>query len=1467
MVPISKSVGVDFLGFLRGQLQGLQGISTLCYELIQNADDVKDEHGQPGASRIVFDVRDDALRVQNDGVFREEDFERMQKISSGGKRQEADTTGAFGIGFISVYQITDHPEIFSSGQHWVFHPEADEKNRALVDERETKQTRFRLPWAFEGTPIRQQLQVPPVNRSDLEQFTDDISRAIEHAALFLRQITTLEVRRNGELRRKIEVVKEENQYLIADGQKTTEWRIFRGDFDDLPEYHALREKFGGLLDNRKTEVRIALPEKPLENGLLYAFLPSDAFTGLPFHINADFFPSPDRKRILLGSDYQSDWNRLALECATQTLARSLDELLSLYSDLRVFWKFLAQVRDADESGPLKGQIPVFWKQLYPGVSIRPTVLTTGQKKMRPRETFYPRGENAQAAADIFEDLGLPVLHEYLREFQNLLTSRGIGVKILTLQNVLDAMERANFRERRNLSEFPPTLKQRENWPILWKALESLGGNNATWERLQHFAIVFGEDGRLYPPAAMLYKNEADVRAFFSAVTRGEVVWMSSQMSRADLPGSLVAELDLEHGLDILEQHADELPAVLQNPEHLATLYAWLSIQERVIRQSPASVERIRALPIGPLASGDFKPLAELYLTGEFEDPLRLAAILDTSQLPGRKDFVREILGLRVLSLETYVAEQVPYAWQHLELGPEKREQLIRFLSAHLSQLKGGDNLRETLAQIPLVLCEDGEFRRANEAYFNSDAIRAVMGDRVTIVKEAYAQDEAIHDFYAWLGVSDELRPSDLLQFVRSTVARPPDEESIRQIAAVFRYLAERWAQLDEEDRKRFAPLKSLSWLPGSGDTGRWFLPHEVYADFQKYLFESQGNFLIIDRATQNSATHFMNFLGIKDTPELHLVVRHLRFCSKKNRPVNLQVYRTLNNNVPNDEISPLLNVACLYIETESGESQYYHPYQVFLNEHPFGTYRLQLPKDFFAYRDFLEAVGVKEKPDYQDAIAVLQEIGQSQFVQSHLSIEGTDDERVLYAAWEMLNEAFLAENVTAEELSRQLRNCKCIPNRQEILYEPERLFFEDRPGWAKKFSLVKDNIAPRKDGVWQAMQAAGVRRLSDVVATAIADLDEPRQDAANVAGILAERAILLRRVLDAPGQSRAYQNKFDAIAFFQASKIVTERVLRVFNRNQKTNEEVNAVYLPEEKELYYVSRGGRPPWSAIARELGYAMGGDGDISTLLIALEKILGGPSFADVNRDFDNLGLPPLEDIPVGRAEPAVAHSWGEGGETDADLSPDAESPLDTPPEQPQSALPPRRSDADSRLPPRPKETEEPRRPPPSREHPRVTKRLLSYVLPPRDEAESDRRSGSKSRNQEIGQRGVDIVMEFERRQGRQPEDMNVENPNNPGYDVKSYAPDTKEIRFIEVKALTQKWDGRNPARVTSSEFEMAMDRGENYWLYIVEEVESETPTIYCIQNPARQVQYFCYDHGWMDVSIRFEGNIPEKGDSRYV
>src|SRR5687768_3070558 len=124
---------IDYHEDLGAKLRNLQGFATLAHELLQNADDV------PGVTSFTFNICQHALIVENDGRFsdcgRPEtpecewkekgttgshrcDFHRFRFIAGADKRNEAGTTGAFGIGFISVYQVTDRPELISK-RHWI----------------------------------------------------------------------------------------------------------------------------------------------------------------------------------------------------------------------------------------------------------------------------------------------------------------------------------------------------------------------------------------------------------------------------------------------------------------------------------------------------------------------------------------------------------------------------------------------------------------------------------------------------------------------------------------------------------------------------------------------------------------------------------------------------------------------------------------------------------------------------------------------------------------------------------------------------------------------------------------------------------------------------------------------------------------------------------------------------------------------------------------------------------------------------------------------------------------------------------------------------------------------------------------------------------------------------------------------------------------------------------------------------
>jgi hypothetical protein len=107
----------------------------------------------------------------------------------------------------------------------------------------------------------------------------------------------------------------------------------------------------------------------------------------------------------------------------------------------------------------------------------------------------------------------------------------------------------------------------------------------------------------------------------------------------------------------------------------------------------------------------------------------------------------------------------------------------------------------------------------------------------------------------------------------------------------------------------------------------------------------------------------------------------------------------------------------------------------------------------------------------------------------------------------------------------------------------------------------------------------------------------------------------------------------------------------------------------------------------------------------------------------------------------------------------------------------------------------------------------------------------------------------MEYERSQGRDPIDMETIQVNHPGYDITS-VDESKKPRYIEVKSFTGIWDSQNPAQLTKREFETAREKGDSFWLYVVENAETENFQIHCICNPAQQVDAYLFDHGWLNL-----------------
>ena len=134
-------------------------------------------------------------------------------------------------------------------------------------------------------------------------------------------------------------------------------------------------------------------------------------------------------------------------------------------------------------------------------------------------------------------------------------------------------------------------------------------------------------------------------------------------------------------------------------------------------------------------------------------------------------------------------------------------------------------------------------------------------------------------------------------------------------------------------------------------------------------------------------------------------------------------------------------------------------------------------------------------------------------------------------------------------------------------------------------------------------------------------------------------------------------------------------------------------------------------------------------------------------------------------------------------------------------------------------------------------------------------------KEKRDEIDKRGIAKVLAYERQQGRFPE----EKPhNNRGFDILSRNAAGEVVRTIEVKSKGDKWDS---VLVSKAQFETALERNTNFWLYVVERsLDDDNYQIYLIQNPAHKVQKFAYKSDWIEIAEKAILNRSEPKRSAY-
>ena len=1221
--------GINYLGLLSKQLADLHGMSTLAHELIQNADDAKDESGKLSATRMTFDVRDDALVVSNDGVFRKIDFKRMQDVAGGSKRSEPGerTTGAFGVGFISVYQITDRPQLRSAGRQWVLRPDEEENRRiAHYDDpsmTEDKGTVFRLPWAFDDSRVRRALKVQTVDRNAIQSFVDDLKESLPQALLFLKKIAIIDLYQNGKRLIRVERSSENSTRVISLNGKQRRYRIIEGDFKS--EAMVLRERYPSIEKNRSCVVQIAVPDSTVDDGLLFATLPTEQRAGLPFHINADFFPVSDRRSIAFENeyDYRSEWNRAAIRAAACAIRDKLDTMRKAFQDRPThFWSIVQQVQRVHYEYREDRRRPFsqFWELLLPALRCAPVVYVTyaqWHKWLVPSSVRIPTGRSEESAAQAFRALGIDVVNPDHYSYRNILTH--VGVRTLSVSDIYGGLRARGFVGAPR--PYPTAHEEEEFLKLLWIGCYAVIRNTrqessrrADRERIGSCVLAPGLDGRVWPCSAAYQADDKTQRVFANIIPHdrtflhvGDVTFLRE----------LCPKFTLKTAIEWIERIPEQRlqKAWTSGRFYPAALLEWFDLHK--VELTPDLCGRLSRLPICPTA-GRLHAIHDLYIPGGFEDPVGIAKLADTTEIAGLSDFLR-FLGIRELSFVDYARSFITQVFaSDSHIPAHVKRDLLAIMDLRLRDLMIHSDIKPILTQVNIVECTDGRFRKPQDAYFPSKELVHLFGGNTPVVRVP-SKNVCRQDLYRWLGVASRPRPRDVIAFIRDTVKRRPSHSARSAIRRVFPSLSQAVANSNDVGEGPYSLLKRMAWLPAEGDYSTWWKPSQLSATHFKHLFESQAKFIDIPQRQQRSEV--LRYLDVKRSPEPYQVARHLLECARRGIEPPRGIYRWLNEYTESGHLSILKGEACL-----RADGRYLRPEQVFWAQHPFGRFRYQLGSDLLRYHNLLSSLDIKHIPDHNDAIEVLKEIGAEKLeVNRRLSVE---DESIVGQCWMIIADALHGGRTSGDWIRSELINTLCIPcprpESQRTLEKPSLVFFNDRPGYKGTFEVIKWNLIDRPQGVWRTMESAGVRSLSKVVKESISELRGARSDT-ELKARLDHRSVLIGAVLESVLSDNPlpeWRAQIDGLKFEACDAVIVLQQLNLFGGHEQMPTSVSAYLNSSESTIYFATLNGRRPWSAIARELTQAIAPGDEAKALAPTLMTVLEAHTRDDaINQlsDFD--------------------------------------------------------------------------------------------------------------------------------------------------------------------------------------------------------------------------------------------------------
>lgn len=137
-----------------------------------------------------------------------------------------------------------------------------------------------------------------------------------------------------------------------------------------------------------------------------------------------------------------------------------------------------------------------------------------------------------------------------------------------------------------------------------------------------------------------------------------------------------------------------------------------------------------------------------------------------------------------------------------------------------------------------------------------------------------------------------------------------------------------------------------------------------------------------------------------------------------------------------------------------------------------------------------------------------------------------------------------------------------------------------------------------------------------------------------------------------------------------------------------------------------------------------------------------------------------------------------------------------------------------------------------------------FISYVGAHPDDDGPDPDGLDQAERMQIEGHAIDLIIGLEPALRRTPD-------GNPGFDLYEADSGGRQIRWVEVKSMTGNLEDR-PVGLSRTQFECAREKGDAYWLYVVEHATDPAQArVLRIQNPFANARTFTFDHGWGEIA----------------